>query len=126
MSFSFRLFRLSILLAGPLIALALHANADELQPPSMIIDASQQAAPSPTDPGTSSEDLRITQSVRAALANNHALSTDAQSVKVVTRAGAVTLLGQVKNAEEKSVVLLAVQRTAGVKRVDDQLAVKPQ
>jgi osmotically-inducible protein OsmY len=126
MSLSFRFTRVSGLLASALVALALHARADELQPPRMVIDASQQAAPSPTDPGTSPEDLRITQMIRQALTSNRALSTDAQSVKIVSRGGAVTLLGQVKNADEKSVVALAAQRTKGVKSVDDQLALKPQ
>jgi osmotically-inducible protein OsmY len=80
-----------------------------------------EGIPSPTEPGTSAEDLRITHQIRQALTSNRALSTDAQNVKIITRSGAVTLLGQVKNADEKSVLALAAQRTAGVKSVDDQL-----
>ena len=129
MSFSLR-FTLSSLLASPLVALALQAQAEQqLQPPRLIaVGAVQEAPLTATDQGTSPEDVLITQSVRQALTDNRGLSTEAQTVTVTTHNGAVTLRGQVKNAEERLAVALAAQRTAGVRRVDDQLQLdaKPQ
>jgi len=132
MPFSLRFTRLSSVLASPLVALALQAQAEQLQPPRLIAvtasDAAQEGPPTPMDQGTSPEDVRITQLVRQALTHDRALSIDAHNVKIITREGVVTLRGQVQNAAEKSAVAMAAKHTAGVKRVDDRLELdaKPQ
>ncbi|HKC50421.1 MAG TPA: BON domain-containing protein [Myxococcota bacterium] len=132
MPFSFRFTRLSSLLASPLVALALQAQAEQLQPPKLIAvrasDVAQEGPLTPMDQGTSPEDVRITQLLRQTLTHNRALSIDAQNVKIITREGVVTLRGQVQNTAEKSAVAMAAKRTEGVKRVDDQLELdaKPQ
>jgi osmotically-inducible protein OsmY len=124
MTFRFRFTGISSLLAVPVIALALQAQADLLQPPTIIVaanDAAQEAPLTPMDQGTSADDVRITKSVRQVLTSDETLSIDAQNVKIITRDGVVTLRGQVKSPAEKTAVATAAKRTAGVKRVDDQL-----
>ena len=127
MPFPFRFVRLSGTLASPLVVLALQAGAEQLDPPQMVVenDATQEGGLTPMDQGTSAEDVRITQSVRQALTSSDTLSVDARNVKIITRDGVVTLRGQVKNEAEKSAVAMAAKRTAGVKRVDDQLSLDP-
>ena len=124
MPFPFRFARLSGTLASPLVVLALHAGAEQLDPPQMIVeaDSAKEGGLTPMDQGTSPEDVRITQSVRHALTGDDALSIDAQNVKIITRDGVVTLRGPVKTVAEKSTVAMVAKRTAGVKRVDDQLS----
>jgi osmotically-inducible protein OsmY len=124
MVFRFRFTRISSLLAVPAIALALQTRADSLQPPRILVganDTAQEAPLTPMDQGTSAADVRITKAVRETLTSDETLSIDAQNVKIITRDGVVTLRGQVKSSAEKTAVAMAAKRTAGVKRVEDQL-----
>ena len=77
-----------------------------------------------TDQGGSAPDRELTAKIRKAIVDDDALSTNAQNVKIITRDGVVTLRGQVANAAEKSTVAMVAKRTAGVKRVDDQLEIE--
>ena len=76
MPFPFRFARLSGTLASPLVVLALHAGAEQLDPPQMVVenDATQEGGLTPMDQGTRPEDVRITQSVRQALTSSDTLS----------------------------------------------------
>lgn len=130
MPFPFR----TLLISGALttVAVAAHAQAIEnsqpqtLDPPQLISENGEQnPALTPMDQGTSAEDVRTTQSVRQALTNDDKLSINAQNVKIITRDGVVTLRGQVNDAREKTAVVAAAKRAAGVKRVDDQLTTEP-
>jgi osmotically-inducible protein OsmY len=124
MPFPFRLMRISGTVANSLVALALQAHADELQPPRIIAgtsEAAQEAPLDPTDQGASTDDARISRGVRQTLTHDGALSSDAQRVRIITRDGVVTLQGQVKSAAAKTAVAAAAKRIDGVKRVDDQL-----
>lgn len=78
----------------------------------------------PTDQGNSEADRTITAEIRKAVVADDELSTDAKNVKIITRDGVVTLRGQVESAAEKKTIAAVSARTAGVKRVDDQLEVE--
>jgi osmotically-inducible protein OsmY len=117
----------AVLLSGALAVVPVASHADDLQPPMLIAGDETVEGGSkltPMDQGTSAEDIRVTQTVRQALTNNDQLSVNAQNVKVITRDGVVTLRGPVKDAREKAAVVAAAKRTAGVKRVDDQLEIQ--
>jgi osmotically-inducible protein OsmY len=75
------------------------------------------------DQSETSQDLAITQAVRKAIVADDSLSINAQNVKVITADGIVTLRGPVQSAEEKEKINAAVERVAGVRRVDNQLEV---
>jgi hypothetical protein len=47
-----------------------------------------------------------------------------RSHEAIAIAGVVTLLGPVNSAEERSRVVAAAERVAGVKRIDDRLEVR--
>ena len=128
MPFPFR----SVLISGALttVAVAAHAQGFDapqpLDPPQLIAEnGDENPVLTPMDQGTSTEDVRMTQSVRQALTNDEKLSINAQNVKIITRDGVVTLRGQVNDAQEKAAVVTAAKRVAGVKRVDDQLTTEP-
>jgi osmotically-inducible protein OsmY len=78
----------------------------------------------PMDQGGSEGDRQLTAAVRKAIVDDDSLSTNAQNVKVITIDGVVTLRGPVKSAAEKAAVASKAERTAGVKRVDNQLEVE--
>ena len=78
----------------------------------------------PMDQGGSESDRTITQQIRKAVMTKNGLSTNAQNVKIITIDSVVTLRGPVKTASEKSTIVAFATKTAGVKRVDDQLDVE--
>ncbi|MGC4069019.1 MAG: BON domain-containing protein [Polyangiaceae bacterium] len=78
----------------------------------------------PMDQGGSEADRKITQQIRQALMGEANLSFTAKNVKIITNQGKVTLRGPVNTERERSVVLNAAKRVAGVVNVDDQLEVK--
>ena len=69
-------------------------------------------------------DRELTAAVRKAIVRDKSLSTYAHNVKVVTRAGEVTLRGPVRTAEEKAKVSELAQQVSGVSKVNDELLVK--
>ena len=78
----------------------------------------------PMDQGGSEGDRTITQEIRRAVVAQDGLSTNAKNVKIITVDGVVTLRGPVKTADEKATIATLAGRTAGVKRVDNQLEVE--
>ncbi len=78
----------------------------------------------PMDQGGSEADRTITQNIRKTIVGNDDMSTNAKNVKIITVDGVVTLRGPVKTAAEKTSIASLAQKTAGVKRVDDQLEVE--
>jgi len=75
----------------------------------------------PTDQGGSESDRTITQEIRRAVMAQDGFSTNAKNVKIITVDGVVTLRGPVKTADEKATIATLAGRTAGAKRVDNQL-----
>jgi len=81
------------------------------------------SALTPTDQGEKEGDLAITQKIRQGVVKDDALSMTAKNVKIITVDGVVTLRGPVKSEKEKTDILALVQKTEGVKRVDNQLEI---
>jgi len=75
----------------------------------------------PMDQGGSESDRTITQEIRRAVVAQDRFSTNAKNVKIITVDGVVTLRGPVKTADEKATIASLAGRTAGAKRVDNQL-----
>jgi len=75
----------------------------------------------PMDQGGSESDRTITQEIRRAVVAQDRFSTNAKNVKIITVDGVVTLRGPVKTADEKATIATLAGRTAGAKRVDNQL-----
>ena len=104
------------------------AWADEKQPDNTGVNVRDKSGDTvtPTDQGTSSKDVNITQSIRKAVASDDALSVDAQNVKIVTMNGVVTLRGPVRSVGEKASIEAKAKGVAGVTRVDNQLEIASQ
>lgn len=84
------------------------------------------ALPTATDQGNSAADLETTQKIRQAVVGEDGLSSNAKNVKIITKDGAVTLRGPVKDAAEKARVAALARGVAGESRVDDQLEIEKQ
>jgi len=70
-------------------------------------------------------DSGITASIRRSIAADDRLSLAAKNVMIVTRDGVVTLIGRVADEEERETVGDLVRQVQGVRRIDDQLEVRP-
>jgi len=69
-------------------------------------------------------DVKVAADVRRAIVKDKSLSTSAHNVKLIARAGVVTLRGPVKDAGEKAKVEQIAGGVAGVKQVENDLDVK--
>lgn len=67
----------------------------------------------PIDQGNSAADLEVTQKIRQALVADKGLSSNAHNVKIITKDGAVTLRGPVKDEAEKARVVGLARNIAG-------------
>lgn len=72
----------------------------------------------------SAQDVELTRLLRQELTNDKSLSTNAQNIKIITLSGVVTLRGPVESEQEKQRVDALARKTAGVKKVDNQLEIK--
>jgi len=77
----------------------------------------------PLDQGQNSDDIRITQTIRAAITDRSGMSMNARNIKIITRDKLVTLRGPVDKAEERQWIVATASAVAGVTRVDDQLEI---
>jgi len=75
---------------------------------------------------SSQNDVRITQTIRKAVVEDTALSTNAHNVKIITRAGVVTLRGPVRTATEKASIEAKASHVSGVTGVENQLEIAAQ
>ena len=71
-------------------------------------------------------DLEITQAIRRALLDDKSLSTYAHNLKVVTKAGQVTLKGPVRSDAERKTVEAKAVEVAGAGHVTNQISVAPE
>lgn len=81
-------------------------------------------AVTPMDQGNSAADLDMTQKIRQAVVADDSLSSNAKNVKIITRDGAVTLRGPVKDEAEKARVVSLARNIAGQAPVDVQIEVE--
>jgi len=68
----------------------------------------------------------MTQQIRRAIIKNKALSTYAHNVKIISRAGSVTLKGPVRTEDEKNIIEKAAAKVAGKDMVSNELTVEPK
>ncbi|MBA3548326.1 MAG: BON domain-containing protein [Nannocystis sp.] len=80
-----------------------------------------EAALTPIDQGNSAADIELTQKIRQKVIADESLSSNARNIKIITKDGAVTLRGPVKDEAEKARVVAMVQEAAGQATVDVQL-----
>jgi hyperosmotically inducible periplasmic protein len=83
----------------------------------------QSGAKTAQQQSTSKEDVDITRRIRQVIVADDKLSTNAHNVKIITRAGKVTLKGPVKTAEEKKAVEAKARDVAGSANVTSQLSI---
>jgi osmotically-inducible protein OsmY len=83
----------------------------------------KSSALTPLDQGEGQADLDITKRIRQAVVGDGSLSFTAKNVKIITRAGKVTLRGPVNTVGERTTILAAAQKVAGASNVDNQLEV---
>jgi len=76
------------------------------------------------DQSNSSEDVKITATIRRSIVKDHSLSATAKNVKIITADGVVTLRGPVKSEAEKTKIAELAQSAAGNAKIDNQLEVK--
>lgn len=117
---------MAILFAGStsLAATATSATTDATNTKKNQRDAQGQTLTPEDQSKGSTADVELTRKIREELVKNEGLSTDAHNVKVITLGGVVTLRGPVATANEKAQVEDIAKKTAGVKRVDNQIEVK--
>jgi sporulation protein YlmC with PRC-barrel domain len=77
----------------------------------------------PTDQGTSKEDVAITRQIREQIMATQGLSVNAQNIKVITLDGRVTLRGTVNTPEEKRTLDDIAAKVTNQGNVNDQLMV---
>ena len=77
----------------------------------------------PEEQGGKAGDREITAAVRRAIVKDDALSLNAHNVKIITQDGTVTLRGPVESTAERTTIAQLAEKTAGVKRVDNQLEI---
>lgn len=75
----------------------------------------------PMDQSNDERDRKLTQEIRQELMKDDRLSFTSKNVKIITRAGEVTLRGLVPNKAEKNVIRELAEKVAGGKKVTDQL-----
>ena len=91
-------------------------NTKENQRPKTQVTADQQP--------NNRSDLDLTKQIRKALVADKSLSSYAHNVKVVTKAGKVTLSGPVRSDEEKQIVESKATEVAGAGNVTNNLMTK--
>jgi len=77
-----------------------------------------------SDQTNDKSDIKVAADVRRAIVKDKSLSTSAHNVKLIARAGVVTLRGPVQDAGEKAKVEQIAGGVAGVKQVENDLDVK--
>lgn len=75
----------------------------------------------PMDQSNDEFDVKLTQRVRQAIVGDDRLSFTAKNVKIITRAGEVTLRGEVNSTEERKVICALAAKEAGAGKVKDEL-----
>jgi hyperosmotically inducible protein len=71
-------------------------------------------------------DRELMQQIRKAVMDDKSLSTYAHNVKIISKAGKVTLKGPVRSEEEKTTITKLATSVAGEGNVTDQMTVAPK
>jgi hyperosmotically inducible protein len=104
---------------------AIYLAADsKLENTEINVRDQDNATLTPEDQKETEADIKITAAIRQAVVKNESLSVNAQNVKIITRNGAVTLRGPVKNEAEKIKLQDIAKQTPGVLEVNNNLEYK--
>jgi osmotically-inducible protein OsmY len=76
----------------------------------------------PDDQSSAEADVALTRRIRQAITSDESMSLLARNVKIITRAGVVTLRGPVETAQERTTIA-TLAKDAGAVRVDNQLEI---
>ena len=71
-------------------------------------------------------DRDIMAKIRRSIMDDKSLSTYAHNVKIVSKAGKVTLKGPVRSDEEKKTIAAKAAEVAGAGNVTDEMTIKPE
>lgn len=116
----------SVFFGIPLMAVPLTTAQDAQQPmPDNTKKNKDQSEPTADQQKMNPADRAITQKIRKAIHEDHALSTYAHNIKVIAQDGKVTLRGPVRTEEEKSSVQAKAVAVVGAENVSNQLEVTP-
>lgn len=96
------------------------AEADNTKKNRRDVDPERETK-TPMDQGESEADRTITADIRKDVVADDSLSINAKNVKIITSDGIVTLRGAVANEREKTTIDAVAKKTAGVKRIENQL-----
>lgn len=86
-------------------------------------NGSRQDRVDPTDQGGSEADVNTTRKIRTAIMDAD-LSFGAKNVKIITKAGQITVKGEVKDEGERQKVFEIVRGHAGSSKISDEITVK--
>ena len=81
------------------------------------------ATKTPGDQSENETDRTVSQKIRQSIVADDSISTNGKNVKIITSDGVVTLRGPVKSTAERANIADKARRTAGVKKVDNQLEI---
>ncbi len=114
-----------ILSIATMLGLSLSAAVPAVADPAPNNTAqNKNAKPTADDSGKTGSDLQLTKQIRKAIMADHRLSTSAHNCKVVVKDGQVTLLGPVKDEDERvRIEDLAVSVVGDKSRVTNQLQI---
>lgn len=82
-----------------------------------------EGLPTAQDQSEKADDRQITKQIRLRLLQDDDLSVIATNIRIITKDGAVTLMGKVSKPFEKQKIDKLARETKGVKSLDNQLEV---
>jgi hyperosmotically inducible protein len=115
-------FLSSTLLASVVFASAAFAD-DAKRPDNTGVNKTE--TPTADNSKNGKSDVKITAEIRRAIMKDDSLSTSAHNVKIIVQAGAVTLKGPVKSADEKTKVCAKANDVVGATNVTNQIEIAP-
>lgn len=108
-----------------LLTAAVHSNiAAAIDADNTKVNRQDRSGLTPLDQSNSSADTKTVSAIRSAITEDSTLSTNAKNIKVIVRAGSVTLRGPVDSAAERTRVEEIAKNTSGVTSVDNQISIK--
>jgi hypothetical protein len=93
--------------------------------PSVSPSTAPDVPPTQTPPGNAERDKAITEEIRAIIRNDSRMSAIAYGIEIVTRAGVVSLAGNVPTQAEKDTIESRAREVSGVIEVVNNLEVQP-
>jgi len=115
--------RLALLIGALVTACAIPVAAQAPDNTKRNANDRQANAKTADQQSNAASDVDITQRIRRAIVADKSLSTNAHNVKIITRAGKVTLKGPVRSDAEKKTVEAKAAEVAGAANVTSQVSI---